>query len=184
MRERQPRGMQGLARQAQRLGRVLLQAGLINQEQLDVALAEPSGRSLCAVLVEQGGVISVPFFRIPFSTTGGAVTFNAERRIVRFVEKPKDPAIINGLAISPALEGRLQTRSAERRCLASMGIYVFDMDVLRAACARYGAVFQYGTQQRSSTPLSFASISRRRFSSAYSICMVTLKLLPVGTSGT
>lgn len=37
-----------------RLGRVLLQAGLINQEQLDAALSEPSGRSLCAVLVEQG----------------------------------------------------------------------------------------------------------------------------------
>jgi type IV pilus assembly protein PilB len=33
---------------------VLVQSGLITQEQLDVALADPTDRSLCAVLVEQG----------------------------------------------------------------------------------------------------------------------------------
>ena len=53
--------------------------------------------------------------------------------ITEFVEKPKDPEIINGLAISPALEARLQTPSAEKRCLASMGIYVFSRAVLREA---------------------------------------------------
>jgi type IV pilus assembly protein PilB len=42
------------AASGKRLGRVLLQSGLITQEQLDTALAEPSGRSLCAVLVDQG----------------------------------------------------------------------------------------------------------------------------------
>ena len=42
------------AASGKRLGRVLVQSGLITQEQLDVALAEPSGRSLCAVLVDQG----------------------------------------------------------------------------------------------------------------------------------
>ncbi|MRS13138.1 MAG: type II secretion system protein GspE [Actinobacteria bacterium] len=40
------------AASGKRLGRVLVQSGLINQEQLDSALADTSGRSLCAVLVE------------------------------------------------------------------------------------------------------------------------------------
>jgi glucose-1-phosphate adenylyltransferase len=51
--------------------------------------------------------------------------------ISEFVEKPKDPAIIRGLAMSDALEARLGTnQSGEPRCLASMGIYVFSRDVL------------------------------------------------------
>ncbi len=53
--------------------------------------------------------------------------------ITEFVEKPKDPAVIEGLALSGALEGRLQTKSEEKRCLASMGIYVFSRQVLARA---------------------------------------------------
>lgn len=53
--------------------------------------------------------------------------------ITEFVEKPKDPAIINGLAMSGALEARLATKADEKRCLASMGIYVFSRDVLARA---------------------------------------------------
>jgi len=52
--------------------------------------------------------------------------------ISEFVEKPKDPAVINGLTVSPALEKKLSP-SAEKRCLASMGIYVFSREVLRLA---------------------------------------------------
>jgi len=52
--------------------------------------------------------------------------------ISEFVEKPKDPAIIDGLTISPALEQKLSP-SKEKRCLASMGIYVFSREVLRQA---------------------------------------------------
>ncbi|MBL9216181.1 MAG: glucose-1-phosphate adenylyltransferase [Opitutaceae bacterium] len=52
--------------------------------------------------------------------------------ISEFVEKPKDPAVIEGLTISPALEQRLEP-SAEKRCLASMGIYVFSREVLQQA---------------------------------------------------
>jgi len=53
--------------------------------------------------------------------------------ISEFVEKPKDPAVIDGLAISDALEARLTSKSPEKRCLASMGIYVFSREVLRRA---------------------------------------------------
>ncbi len=51
--------------------------------------------------------------------------------ITEFVEKPKDPAIIRSLAISPALEAKLAVKTTEKQCLASMGIYVFSRDVLR-----------------------------------------------------
>ena len=47
--------------------------------------------------------------------------------------KPKDPVIINGLAISPALQAKLTTQSTEKHCLASMGIYVFSRAALRDA---------------------------------------------------
>ena len=52
--------------------------------------------------------------------------------ISEFVEKPKDPAIINSLTISEALEKQLKPAD-EKRCLASMGIYVFSREVLKKA---------------------------------------------------
>ncbi|OIR13453.1 glucose-1-phosphate adenylyltransferase [mine drainage metagenome] len=62
----------------------------------------------------------------------GLMRVNDELAITEFVEKPKDPAIIEGLAISPAIESRL-TPSTEKRCLASMGIYVFNRAALAEA---------------------------------------------------
>ena len=71
---------------------------------------------------------------IPVSTAKveglGLMRVADDLSISEFVEKPKDPAIINGLAVSPALEQRLSP-SKEKRCLASMGIYVFSREVLR-----------------------------------------------------
>ena len=46
--------------------------------------------------------------------------------ISEFVEKPKDPKVIGGLAISDKLEERLAHKTGEKHCLASMGIYVFN----------------------------------------------------------
>jgi len=63
----------------------------------------------------------------------GLMRVNDDLAISEFVEKPKDPAIINGLALSAALEAKLETKSAEKRCLASMGIYVFSREVLVSA---------------------------------------------------
>ena len=71
---------------------------------------------------------------IPVSTAKveglGLMRVADDLSVSEFVEKPKDPAIINGLAVSPALEQRLSP-SKEKRCLASMGIYVFSREVLR-----------------------------------------------------
>jgi glucose-1-phosphate adenylyltransferase len=53
--------------------------------------------------------------------------------IQQFVEKPKDPAVIASLSLSPAIESRLKVRTAEKQCLASMGIYVFNRAALAEA---------------------------------------------------
>jgi len=53
--------------------------------------------------------------------------------ITEFVEKPKDPAVIAGLTLSDKVEGKLNSASGEKHCLASMGIYVFDRKVLMDA---------------------------------------------------
>jgi len=64
----------------------------------------------------------------------GLMRVNDDLSISEFVEKPKDPAVINGLTVSPALEQKLEPCS-EKRCLASMGIYVFSRATLQASLA-------------------------------------------------
>lgn len=63
----------------------------------------------------------------------GLTRVHDDLSIAQFVEKPKDPAIIASLALSSAIEATLKTPSEEKRCLASMGIYVFNRDVLAEA---------------------------------------------------
>ena len=54
--------------------------------------------------------------------------------ISEFVEKPTDPAVIDGLAISETIEkGLANPTSGEKRCLASMGIYVFNRQAMEEA---------------------------------------------------
>ena len=77
-------------------------------------------------------IAAIPF---PVSKVAGLglMQVNDDQSIARFVEKPKDPAVINSLTLSPKLEATLQTKSTEKQCLASMGIYVFNRDVLTDA---------------------------------------------------
>lgn len=85
--------------------------------------------------VATGADVTIAAIPFPVSKVEGLglMRVGDDLRISEFVEKPKDPAVIRGLAISPALESRLQTPSAEPRCLASMGIYVFSRDMLARA---------------------------------------------------
>ncbi len=53
--------------------------------------------------------------------------------IIEFVEKPKDPAIINSLVIKGKLREGLSDKSKTEYCLASMGIYVFSGKFLKEA---------------------------------------------------
>jgi glucose-1-phosphate adenylyltransferase len=74
---------------------------------------------------------------VPFAVSKveglGLTRVNDDLSVAQFVEKPKDPAIIASLALSPTLEATLKMPSTEKRCLASMGIYVFNRDVLAEA---------------------------------------------------
>jgi len=63
----------------------------------------------------------------------GLIRVNDDLSISGFVEKPKDPAVIQGLVLSEQLESKLKNRIEEKRCLASMGIYVFNRQVLAEA---------------------------------------------------
>jgi glucose-1-phosphate adenylyltransferase len=63
----------------------------------------------------------------------GLMQVQDDLSIVRFVEKPKDPAVIGGLTLSDKLEASLQMPSTEKHCLANMGIYVFSRAVLAEA---------------------------------------------------
>lgn len=82
--------------------------------------------------VATGADVTIAAIPVPISKVEGLglMRVGDDLQISEFAEKPKDPAIIRGLAVSPALEARLQTPSAEPRCLASMGIYVFSREVL------------------------------------------------------
>ena len=60
----------------------------------------------------------------------GIMDINPERRITRFVEKPKDPAVLDSLKLEPDAYGKLGIEGDEEFYLASMGIYLFNRDVL------------------------------------------------------
>jgi len=77
-------------------------------------------------------IAAIPF---PVSKVAGLglMQVHDNLSIGRFVEKPKDPAVIDSLTLSPLLESRLETESTEKHCLASMGIYVFNRAALADA---------------------------------------------------
>ncbi len=65
----------------------------------------------------------------------GVMRVNPELRIVEFVEKPKDPAVIASLVLGGPARARLSDKSDRPYCLASMGIYMFSGRVMREALA-------------------------------------------------
>jgi glucose-1-phosphate adenylyltransferase len=85
--------------------------------------------------VERGADVTIAAVPFPVSKVEGLglMQVNDDLSIRRFVEKPKDPELIHSLALSPALEKLLETPSEESRCLANMGIYVFNRAVLAEA---------------------------------------------------
>jgi glucose-1-phosphate adenylyltransferase len=61
----------------------------------------------------------------------GIMQIHEDRRIVRFVEKPKDPAVLDSLRLPPDWCEKLGIREPGEWYLASMGIYVFNRGVVR-----------------------------------------------------
>jgi glucose-1-phosphate adenylyltransferase len=86
--------------------------------------------------VATGADVTIAAIPFPVSKVEGLglMRVNDDLSVSEFVEKPKDPAIINSLTVSPALEAKLEP-CPEKRCLASMGIYVFSRDMLKQSLA-------------------------------------------------
>jgi glucose-1-phosphate adenylyltransferase len=61
----------------------------------------------------------------------GLMRVSDELDIKEFVEKPSDPKVIEGLALSEAVTSHLHSSSDGKFVLANMGIYCFNMRVLR-----------------------------------------------------
>jgi len=91
-------------------------------------------RKIIAQHIATGADVTLAAVPFPVSKVEGLglMRVHDDLSIAAFAEKPKDPAIINSLAISPALAAKLEhANKDEKYCLASMGIYVFN----RAAMA-------------------------------------------------
>lgn len=60
----------------------------------------------------------------------GIMQTDADQRIIRFVEKTKDPEVTDSLRVDPEWYGHLNIMGEGEFFLASMGIYVFKRDVI------------------------------------------------------
>jgi glucose-1-phosphate adenylyltransferase len=85
--------------------------------------------------IETGADVTLAAVPFPVSKVEGLGLMRVadDLSIAEFAEKPKDPDVIAALAMSPAVEARMKTKSEEKRCLASMGIYVFNRSVIAEA---------------------------------------------------
>jgi glucose-1-phosphate adenylyltransferase len=61
----------------------------------------------------------------------GIMQIDDTHRITRFVEKPKEDAALESLKLTPELKTRLEINNTGESYLASMGIYVFNRDLIR-----------------------------------------------------
>ncbi|MBI1177430.1 glucose-1-phosphate adenylyltransferase [bacterium] len=64
------------------------------------------------------------------ATSLGILRINEQGRVIQFEEKPKDPALLDTLMLDPQTRSNLQVAGDQELYLASMGIYVFNRDVL------------------------------------------------------
>lgn len=89
-------------------------------------------RQIIAQHLETGAEVTIATIPVHRSDAQGLgiMQIAADRRIMRFVEKPKDPAVLDALRLEPDWHERLGVRGQGEFLLASMGIYVFNRDVI------------------------------------------------------
>lgn len=92
-------------------------------------------RKIIADHIATGADVTIAAVPFPASKVEGLglMRVGDDLAISEFVEKPKDPKVIEGLAISEKLQARLASASDEKHCLASMGIYVFNRKAMAEA---------------------------------------------------
>ncbi len=89
-------------------------------------------RNIIAQHVETQADITIATIPVGRREAGslGILQIDAERRITRFVEKPKDAAVQDTLKLDPGWYERLGIKGQGDLFLASMGIYVFNREVI------------------------------------------------------
>lgn len=93
-------------------------------------------RKIVAQHIDSEADVTVSAIPFPVSQVEGLGLMRVadDLQIQEFVEKPTDPAVIDGLAISDSIESKLKKNAeGEKRCLASMGIYVFNRETMEEA---------------------------------------------------
>jgi glucose-1-phosphate adenylyltransferase len=89
-------------------------------------------RNLIAQHLQHGADLTVA--TIPVSRQDaqglGILQLGQDQRITRFVEKPKDPVLLDSLRLDPASYAQLGIEGDQEFFLASMGIYLFNRDVI------------------------------------------------------
>ena len=89
-------------------------------------------RDILQTHVDRSADLTIATLPVPAREAGalGIMHINGEHRITRFVEKPKDPALLESLKLDRNGPGGQGLAGTEDLYLASMGIYVFNRDVL------------------------------------------------------
>tara|TARA_A100001015_G_scaffold76822_1_gene85258 strand:- start:3365 stop:4660 length:1296 start_codon:yes stop_codon:yes gene_type:complete len=85
--------------------------------------------------LSHGADVSIAAKPLSLNEAGGLglMRVNEQLQITEFVEKPKDPKVIQSLSVGPEVKTKMQDPGSEEYCLASMGIYVFKASVLNEA---------------------------------------------------
>jgi glucose-1-phosphate adenylyltransferase len=96
------------------------------------ALYRMDFRAIIAQHAETGADITVATIPVERREAAGLgiMQVDAGRRITRFVEKPKDPAVQDSLKLPRDCYAPLGIKREEELFLASMGIYVFNRDII------------------------------------------------------
>jgi glucose-1-phosphate adenylyltransferase len=89
-------------------------------------------RRIISQHIESYADLTVATIPVPRSQAQGLgiMQINEEKRIVKFVEKPKEDAVLESLKIPRESYNRLGIEGDEDFLLASMGIYVFNRDLI------------------------------------------------------
>ena len=102
-------------------------------------------RSLLHQHIRSGAEITLATKPVPRHQASdfGIMQSDSDRRITRFDEKPKDPAILDELKLGPELLASIGASADEELFQASMGIYVFNRNVL-VDCLAEGSMVDFG----------------------------------------
>lgn len=89
-------------------------------------------REVLAQHEERKADVTIATIPVPRSVASslGIMQTDTDGRIVRFVEKPKDPAVQDTLRLTPEMIQQHGIEGEGEQFLASMGIYVFNREVL------------------------------------------------------